>query len=519
LKQKKRKIKMANFIGTVANDSYTATPEGDDARGLGGNDTLIGNSGQDTLNGNADNDLLLADSNSSTVGGNDSLFGGQGSDTVVGARFGFSGDQLLGNRGEDVLIASTNGGNTLFGGQGLDTIYGSLSNSNVMNGDLGDDVLIAGLGGDRMLGGDGNDTLIGGTGNENMFGDLGADQFQFFSAIPNDLSIFTGPEQVVRSRGGFGGSDVINDFSTGDTISISQLDRDATVSITTNSAGAAVISVGGTASNGQSTSSQTITLVGVTKDQLLNPGAQLLAINGSFITSVDTVTSGDTSVFTVGGGPGGGINGVSLVGSPIADSFSPIAGVATTANGILLQTTVNDDILTGNGGNDVMDGGAGNDRINGGDGADTLIGNLGADTLTGGDISDDIFRFVNFTPGEVDVITDYRGAAGIEDDLVEVSAAAFGGSLIAGQIRAAAGAGVLGVNFELDDFAGAPASAASLGYSFGISSFYYDNLGGGLYFDRDGAGLGAEWVQFAQLSPAPSVGNGVNGAGDLAIVA
>jgi Ca2+-binding RTX toxin-like protein len=506
---------MANFTGDVANNSYTATPEGDNARGLGGNDTLIGNSGQDTLNGNADNDLLLADSNSSTAGGNDSLFGGQGNDTLVGARFGFSGDQLLGNRGEDLLIASTNGGNTLFGGQGSDTIYGSLSNNNVMNGDLGDDVLIAGLGGDRMLGGEGNDTLIGGAGNDNMFGNLGADQYQFFSAVPNDLSVFTGPEQVVRSRGGFGGSDVINDFSTGDTISISQLDRDATVSITTNSAGAAVITVGGTASSGQSTNNQTITLVGTTKDQLLNPGAQLLVINGSFITSVDTVTTGDTSVFTVGGGPGGGINGLSLVGSPIADSFSPIAGVATSANGILLQTTVNDDILTGNGGNDVMDGGAGNDKINGGDGADTLIGNIGSDTLTGGDASQDIFRFVNFTPGEVDVITDYRGAA--DDDVAEISAAGFGGTLIAGQVFAAPGAGVLGVNFEHTDGAGAPASAAALGYTLGISSFYYDNLGGGLYFDRDGAGLGTDFVLFAQLSPVPAVVEGVNSSSDIKI--
>jgi Ca2+-binding RTX toxin-like protein len=506
---------MAIFTGDVANNSYTATPEGDDARGLGGNDTLIGNSGQDTLNGNADNDLLLADSNSSTAGGNDSLFGGQGNDTLVGARFGFSGDQLLGNRGEDVLIASTNGNNTLFGGQGSDTIYGSLSNNNVMNGDLGSDVLIAGLGGDRMLGGDGNDTLIGGAGSDNMFGELGADQYQFFSAIPNDLSVFTGPEQVVRSRGGFGGGDVIFDFSTGDTISISQLDRDATVSITTNGAGAAVITVGGTASNGQPTNGQTITVVGVTKDQLLNPGAQLLAINGSFITSVDTVTTGDTSVFTVGGGPGGGINGVSLVGSPIADSFSPIAGVATTANGILLQTTVNDDILTGNGGNDVMDGGAGNDRINGGDGADTLIGNIGADTLTGGDSSEDIFRFVNFTPGEVDVITDYRGAA--DNDIVEISAAGFGGALGAGQIFAPPGTGVLGVNFEHRDGAGAPASAAALLYSLGLPSFYYDNLGGGLYFDRDGAGLGTDFVLFAQLSPVPAVVEGVNSSSDIRI--
>ncbi len=504
---------MANFTGTVANDSYTATPEGDNARGLDGNDTLIGNSGQDTLNGNANDDLLLADSNSSTAGGNDSLFGGQGNDTVVGARFGFSGDQLLGNRGEDVLIASTNGGNTLFGGQGSDTIYGSVSNNNVMNGDLGEDVLIAGLGGDRMLGGDGNDTLIGGAGSDNMFGELGADQYQFFSAVPNDLSVFTGPEQVVRSRGGFGGSDVINDFSTGDTISISQLDRDATVSMTTNSAGAAVITVGGTASSGQSTNNQTITLVGVTKDQLLSPGSQLIAINGSFITSTDTVNSGDTSVFTVGGGTsGGGINGLSLVGSPVADSFSPIAGVATTANGILLQSTVNDDILTGNGGNDIMDGGAGNDRINGGDGADTLIGNTGADTLTGG-AGLDAFRFVNFTPGEIDTLVDFRRTT--DADIIQLSAGGFGGSLVAGQTGAAAPA--LPAQFGFLAVAGG-LTGINAPTGIGISTVGYDLLGGGLYFDRDGGGTGTTYELFAQLSPVPGAANAPN-AGSIQIIA
>jgi Ca2+-binding RTX toxin-like protein len=502
---------MAVFIGTAANDSYTATPEGDDGRGLGGNDTLIGNSGRDTLNGNFDNDLLLADSNASTAGGNDSLFGGQGNDTVVGARFGFSGDMLLGNRHDDLLIASTNGGNTLFGGQAEDTLYGSVSGSNVMNGDIGHDLLIAGLGGDRMLGGEGNDTLMGGAGSDNMFGETGADEFQFFSAVPTDLSIFIGPEQVVRSRGGFGGGDTIFDFSTGDRIAISQLDRDATVSITTNSAGAAVITVAGTASSGQP-ANQTITVVGVTRDQLLSPGAQLLSVNGSFITSIDTVNTGDTSVFTVGGG-GDGIHGVSLVGSPTADSFSPDPGVATTAGGILLRTTVNDDILAGNGGDDFMDGGAGNDSINGGDGSDILIGNAGADTLTGG-AGGDFFRFVNFTPGEVDVLTDYNDVP--QGDQIQISAAAFGGSLVAGQTGSPFP--VLPFNFGLVVVAGA-LEGINAATPIGISTVGYDSTNGGLYFDRDGGGLGTTFERFAQLSPVPGALGAPNVPGAYDIIA
>jgi Ca2+-binding RTX toxin-like protein len=486
---------MAIFTGTLANDSYLATTAGDNARGLAGNDTLTGNSGSDTLNGNADNDLLFADSLTQTAGGNDSLFGGQGSDTLVGARFGFSADSLGGNRGADLLIASTNGGNTLFGGQGDDTIYGSLSNGNTMNGDLGNDVLVAGRGNDRMLGADGNDTLIGGAGNNDMFGEVGNDEFQFFTAIPGDLTAFTGAEQVLRSRGGFGGSDVINDFATGDKISISQLDRNATVSVTTNSAGAAVIAIAGTASDGQP-ANQTITVVGVTKDALLSPGAQLLAINGSFITTNDTVNSNGTSTFTVGNGqPGSDIKGKSLVGSNVADSFSPEAGVSTTANGIQLLSSVNDDTLAGNGGNDFMDGGAGNDKINGDNGDDTLIGGAGADTLTGGD-GFDRYRFTNFTPGEIDVIADFFGALPI-GDRIEISAKAFGGSLIPNANGTISDSGGFFLEPSVN---GAPSIPNA---PIGTSEIYYDASGGGLYFDRDGAGTGTGFVQFAQFLPVP----------------
>jgi Ca2+-binding RTX toxin-like protein len=519
---------MAIFTGTDANDSYLATSDGDNARGGRGDDTLIGNSGRDTLNGNADNDLLRADSATQTAGGNDSLYGGQGNDTLIGAQFGFSADSLGGNRGQDLLIASTNGGNTLFGGQGDDTIYGSLSNGNTMNGDFGNDVLIAGRGTDRMLGGDGNDTLIGGTGNNDMFGGVGNDQFQFFTAIDGDITLLTGAEQVIRARGGFGGSDVINDFSTGDTISISQLDRNATVSVTTNSAGAAVIAITGTSSDGQPTNGQTITLVGVTRDQLLAPGAQLFAINGSFITTNDTVNDGaGGSVFTVGNGTSGsGIKGVNLFGSPTPDSFSDNPLVATSANGILLQTTVNDDTASGGAGDDYMFGGAGNDILNGGDSSldplsgnrptntapgvgDTLIGGTGFDTLTGNGGTDNFVLDI-FQPGVIDTIADYKPAT--EFDRILISAAGFGGSLIAGQTASGASPTSFFVTTGVGGVEGQNAPAANIG----TSTFFYDKAGGGLYFDRDGGGTGTTFTQVAQITP--QFGN-TFAAGQLVIVA
>jgi Ca2+-binding RTX toxin-like protein len=536
---------MAVFTGTTANDSYLATTEGDNASGLRGDDTLIGNVGRDTLNGNGDNDMLFADSLTQTAGGNDSLYGGQGNDTLVGARFGFSADSLGGNRGEDLLIASTNGGNTLFGGQGDDTIYGSVANKNTMNGDLGNDVLIAGNAGDRMvgdsdLGQGGNDTLIGGKGSDDMYGGDGSgsgagnDQFQFFSAVPQDLVAFTGAEQVVRSRGGFGGSDTIFDFATGDTISISQLNRNATVTVTTNSAGAAVITIAGTAGENADSAAQTITVVDTTREELLAPGAQLFAINGQFITTNDTVNTGangGTSTFTVGGGaPGANIRGSNLVGSATADTFTDDPTAATTAAGILLLTTVNDDTVEGNGGDDFAFGSAGNDILNGGASAiatgapaanrapglgDTLIGGQGFDTLTGGSGTDNFVLDV-FQPGIIDTIVDFRPAATPDGDFdrILISAAGFGGSLIAGQKAP----GAAPASFFFSAVAGGVEGQNAAAAAIGTSAFYYDTVGGGLYFDRDGAGTGTRLTQVAQVTPQAPAANLMT-AGHLVIIA
>jgi Ca2+-binding RTX toxin-like protein len=156
---------------------------------------------------------------------------------------------------------------------------------------------------------------------------------------------------------------------------------------------------------------------------------------------------------------------------------------------------VNDDTLAGNGGDDFMDAGAGNDQISGGNGDDTLIAGSGADTLTGGDGAD-LYRFTNFTPGEVDVIIDFFGALPI-GDRIEISAKAFGGSLIAntdGNISTSNGFFVELTGSGVPSISTAP---------IGTSEVYYDSGFGGLYFDRDGAGTGTGFVQFAKFSPVP----------------
>lgn len=199
-------------------------------------------------------------------------------------------------------------------------------------------------------------------------------------------------------------------------------------------------------------------------------------------------------------------SGKNLVGSSVADYFSPNPRVATNVQGILLQTTANNDTLNGSFGNDTMDGGAGNDIINGGSSTnslsvpfvdpfvgDMLIGGLGNDTLTGGSGSDN-FVFINFKPGEVDVITDLRPTT--EADLILISASGFGSSLEAGQ--AGAFAPLVG-QFGFRAVAGL-LEGVNAATPIGISTVGYDSVNGGLYFDQDGGGTATTYKLFAQLS-------------------
>ena len=67
------------------------------------------------------------------------------------------GDTLNGNGGDDTVLAG-DGNDRLFGGGGDDSLNGSIGNDTI-SGQGGNDTLVAGTGGDRLVGGDGNDLL------------------------------------------------------------------------------------------------------------------------------------------------------------------------------------------------------------------------------------------------------------------------------------------------------------------------------------------------------------------------
>ena len=128
------------------------------------------------------------------------------------------------------------------------------------------------------------------------------------------------------------------------------------------------------------------------------------------------------------------------------------------------------DIVGGGAGHDTMLGGAGNDTLTGGAGDDILVGGLGADRLVGGE-GRDTFRFAFAAEGG-DSIADFASG----EDVFQVSAAGFGGGLVAG-------AALSGAQFVAN--AGGTATATQ-------AQFLLNTSDGSLWWDADGiAQIGA----------------------------
>jgi Ca2+-binding RTX toxin-like protein len=132
------------------------------------------------------------------------------------------------------------------------------------------------------------------------------------------------------------------------------------------------------------------------------------------------------------------------------------------------------DHLAGGNGQNHLSGGGGDDALNGGRGSDLLDGGIGNDILTGGE-GTDAFRFS--TPlgaANLDLITDFD----VFEDTIQLENAVFAKLTATGSL--AAGNFSTGAALDGDDF------------------ILYDAATGGLFYDADGSGAGAQ-VQFALL--------------------
>lgn len=150
---------IGDFVGTEF--FAFGTPEGDQLGGSRGDDRLAGLDGDDVLKGLAGNDVLL---------------GGNGNDRVL-AGGGF--DDIRGDDGDDLLVIGSYG--SAYGGDGDDRIRGSDVESafNVLEGEAGNDRILAGDGAAQMNGGESDDILKGGIGNDLFVGGAGVDRFVF----------------------------------------------------------------------------------------------------------------------------------------------------------------------------------------------------------------------------------------------------------------------------------------------------------------------------------------------------
>jgi subtilisin-like proprotein convertase family protein len=459
----------------TANDTYFYTNE----YGIYGATTLTDTSGIDTINAAAiasNSTINLTPGFTSTLNGTnltissettiENAFGGDGNDTIIGNA---AANVLSGGRGNDILISDVpiNQTFTLNNTSAVNILDSSTINSNLTVSGLSGaivDVNVS-LNITHTFNSDLDVFLISPTGTRvELFTDVGGSGTNFTFTVLDDeatTSITAGtapfigtfkPEgllstfdnqnpngtwrlEVTDDLIGFAGR--LNNWSLNFTVATSQVSND-----TLN---------GGRGNDGMAGGGGNDTyVVDSTGDVILE----------NLNEGTDTVESSIS--YTLGAN----LENLTLTGT------DAINGTGNSVN----------NVITGNSGNNTLNGGAGVDTLLGGNGNDILIGGTGNDTLTGG-AGSDRFTFNSRSEG-IDRITDFR----VVDDTIVVSAAGFGGGLVAGS--------AIGANqFRLG-------SAATLS----SHRFLYDQSTGALFFDQDGTGAIAK-IQFATLNTGLALTN------------
>ena len=238
----------------------------------------------------------------------------------------------------------------------------ALKNGIKIIGNKLDNSILGGAGNDSIVGGDGKDTLSGGKGNDTLKGGKGDDVF-----------IYTA------------GNDIINDYTTGDKISLG-----GAISNTKLSGDDVVFTIGKgtlTVKDGANKKLSMINSKGKTFETLVS-SATTLTINNKTKSPVTL----DANVGTANASKrtkavkiiGNKLDNVILGGSK-ADTLYGEAGNDS------IQGNAGKDNLYGGFGNDTLKGGADNDKLSGGAGNDYLYGEKGDDTLKGGAGNDIIY--------------------------------------------------------------------------------------------------------------------------------
>jgi Ca2+-binding RTX toxin-like protein len=190
---------------TAGNDSFAGTEGPDVANGEAGDDTLTGSGADDTLEGGADYDEIR---------------GGAGDDLLTDSG---DGAYLLGEEGNDTLVAVSDGGHfgvAAEGGSGNDSIAITGPDGAYLVGGDGDDTIIGGDGDDLIFGdaygdiGDGNDSIIGGLGDDTIDAGRGDDIVVWRPGDGNDsITLGEGADTLDLQGGGWDGGTANGDGS------------------------------------------------------------------------------------------------------------------------------------------------------------------------------------------------------------------------------------------------------------------------------------------------------------------
>ncbi|MCW5733179.1 MAG: calcium-binding protein [Enhydrobacter sp.] len=445
--------------------------------GTQGNDTITTTFGTQTLNGGLGNDSFVM------LEGRfiDEVNGGSGTDTLDLSNITSSPADVNLDTGIWDLVPTFGGPETIssievvIGTQGNDTITTTFG-TQTLNGGLGDDsfVMLEGRFIDEVNGGSGTDTLdLTNVTTHGATIDLTAGTW--------DLTPSFGGPQTISSI------EIVEGTQLGDSVTGSFADE-----AFSGKKGDDSLFGGGGTDTIEGGKGDDLIQGGFNTDFIFgeNGGDTIAVLEGEFIDNVDGGAGADTldlsaitsrgAVIDFGagtwdlspsfGGPATIVSVERVTGTAVNDSVTGAAANEVFNGGSgddVLSGAAGLDQLKGGNGNDTLDGGSQADTLEGGGGNDRLTGGTGQDNMTGGGGNDTFV--LGPLQADRDTIADFSSAA----DQFEISAALFGGGLVAGVLPAA--------RFVIN-------ATGLAGDS--NDRFIYNNTTGQLFYDSNGSAAG-----------------------------